>query len=302
MLVKTFGSAVYGIDATTISVEVSWTPTGRMYFIVGLPDNAIRESFQRIESSIKSIGLHMPRTKIVVNLAPADIRKSGTAFDLPIAIGILAASGQLEHTEHLDKYVMMGELGLDGSVRAIKGALPIAMQTRKEGFGGLLLPKANAREAGILNSLKVYGVNHINEVLEFFISDQQSLLPTIVNAKEEFFLAQEEHEGDFSDVKGQENIKRALEIAAAGGAQCATNWSAWSRENDAGETISIYSSSTFAGRSFGDHARTERGGQDQGKWNIDIPKAIPKPPSFDLGYRAHRRRIYTATRRNFPGT
>jgi magnesium chelatase family protein len=217
MLVKTFGSAVYGIDATTISVEVSWTHTGRMYFIVGLPDNAIRESFQRIESSIKSIGLHMPRTKIVVNLAPADIRKSGTAFDLPIAIGILAASGQLEHTDYLDKYVMMGELGLDGSVRPIKGALPIAMQTRKEGFAGLLLPKSNAREAGILNSLKVYGVTHITEVLEFFMSDQQSLLPTIVNAKEEFFLAQEEHEGDFSEVKGQENIKRALEIAAAGG-------------------------------------------------------------------------------------
>jgi magnesium chelatase family protein len=217
MLVKTFGSAVYGIDATTISVEVSWTPTGRMYFIVGLPDNAIRESFQRIESSIKSIGYHMPRTKIVVNLAPADIRKSGTAFDLPIAIGILAASGQLEHTEHLEKYVMMGELGLDGSVRPIKGALPIAMQTRKEGFEGLILPKTNAREAGILNSLKVYGVGHITEVIEFFISGRHSLLPTMVNAREEFFLAQEDHEGDFADVKGQENIKRALEIAAAGG-------------------------------------------------------------------------------------
>ncbi|HEX5668577.1 MAG TPA: magnesium chelatase domain-containing protein, partial [Chitinophagaceae bacterium] len=184
MLVKTFGSAVYGIDATTISVEVSWTPTGRMYFIVGLPDNAIRESFQRIESSIKSIGYHMPRTKIVVNLAPADIRKSGTAFDLPIAIGILAASGQLEHTEHLEKYVMMGELGLDGSVRPIKGALPIAMQTRKEGFEGLILPKMNAREAGILNSLKVYGVGHITEVIEFFISGRHSLLPTMVNARE----------------------------------------------------------------------------------------------------------------------
>ncbi len=159
----------------------------------------------------------MPRTKIVVNLAPADIRKSGTAFDLPIAIGILAASGQLEQSDQIEKYVMMGELGLDGSVRPIKGALPIAMQTRKEGFEGLILPKANAREAGILNSLKVFGVSHITEVIEFFLSGRHSLLPTMVNAREAFFLAQEEHEGDFADVKGQENIKRALEIAAAGG-------------------------------------------------------------------------------------
>lgn len=217
MLVKTFGSAVYGIDATTISIEVSWTPTGRMYFIVGLPDNAIRESFQRIESAIKSIGFHMPRTKIVVNLAPADIRKSGTAFDLPIAMGILAASGQLETPEALERFVMMGELGLDGSVRPIKGALPIAMQTRKEGFDGLIIPKANAREAGILNSIKVYGVQHITDVIEFFLSKQTSMFPTMVNTREEFFFALEEHEGDFSEVKGQENIKRALEIAAAGG-------------------------------------------------------------------------------------
>lgn len=220
MMVKTFGSAVYGIDAITISIEVSWTPKGRMYFIVGLPDNAIRESFQRIESAIKGLDLHMPRTKIVVNMAPADIRKSGSAFDLPIAIGILAASGQLKNAEALADYVIMGELGLDGSVRSIKGALPIAMQSRKENFKGLIIPKANAREAGILNQLNVYGVEHIRDVVEFFEGGRQSLLPTIVNTREEFFLAQEEHEGDFSEVKGQENIKRALEIAAAGGHNC----------------------------------------------------------------------------------
>ena len=220
MMVKTFGSAVYGIDAITISIEVSWTPKGRMYFIVGLPDNAIRESFQRIESAIKGLNLHMPRTKIVVNMAPADIRKSGSAFDLPIAIGILAASGQLKNADALADYVIMGELGLDGSVRSIKGALPIAMQSRKENFKGLIIPKANAREAGILNQLNVYGVEHIRDVVEFFEGGRQSLLPTILNTREEFFLAQEENEGDFSEVKGQENIKRALEIAAAGGHNC----------------------------------------------------------------------------------
>lgn len=153
-------------------------------------------------------------------MAPADIRKSGSAFDLPIAIGILAASGQLKNAEALADYVIMGELGLDGSVRSIKGALPIAMQSRKENFKGLIIPKANAREAGILNQLNVYGVEHIRDVVEFFEGGRQSLLPTIVNTREEFFLAQEDNEGDFSEVKGQENIKRALEIAAAGGHNC----------------------------------------------------------------------------------
>jgi magnesium chelatase family protein len=217
MMVKTFGSAIYGVEATTISIEVSWTPTGKMYYIVGLPDNAIRESFQRIESSIKSIGLHMPRTKIVVNLAPADIKKSGTAFDLPIAVGILAASGQMENAGLLSDYVIMGELGLDGSVRPIKGVLPIAMQSRKENFRGLIIPKPNAREAGMVNQLKVYGVTNLKDILEFFQTREKSLLPTIVNVRDEFLYAQEKSAGDFSEVRGQENIKRALEIAAAGG-------------------------------------------------------------------------------------
>jgi magnesium chelatase family protein len=217
MMVKTFGSAIYGVEATTIAIEVSWTSTGKMYYIVGLPDNAIRESFQRIESSIKSIGLHMPRTKIVVNLAPADIKKSGTAFDLPIAVGILAASGQMENAGLLGDYVIMGELGLDGSVRPIKGVLPIAMQSRKESFRGLIIPKPNAREAAMVNQLKVYGVTNLKDILEFFQTGEKSLLPTIVNVRDEFLYAQEKSAGDFSEVKGQENIKRALEIAAAGG-------------------------------------------------------------------------------------
>src|SRR6185295_4337859 len=155
-------------------------------------------------------------TKVVINLAPADIKKSGTAFDLPIAMGTLAASEQLENWEKLNDYVIMGELSLDGSVRPIKGALPIAIQARKENFKGLIVPKENAREAAMVNNLKVYGVGHINEVTNFFI-DENSIQPTIVNIREEFAHAQSDYDIDFSDVKGQENIKRALEIAAAGG-------------------------------------------------------------------------------------
>jgi len=216
MLVKTFGSAVYGVEAITITVEVSVNNQGQHYFIVGLPDSAVKESLQRVESAIKSNHYFMPRTKLVVNLAPADIKKTGSAFDLPIAVGTLGATDQIENPERLEKFVIMGEVSLDGEVRPIKGALPIAIQARRDGFEGLIVPAANAREAAMVNDLKVYGVNHLKEVIHFF-RNEETLQPVIVNTREEFALAQSNFDVDFCDVKGQENIKRALEIAAAGG-------------------------------------------------------------------------------------
>jgi magnesium chelatase family protein len=217
MLVKTYGSAVYGVEAISITVEVNWMETGTNYLIVGLPDNAVKESLQRVESTIKTIGYTMPRTRIVVNLAPADIKKSGSAFDLPIAVGILAASDQIKNKEALEKYVIMGELSLDGAIRPIKGALPIAIQARKEGFKGLIVPTANAREAGMVNNLNVYGVEHIKDVISFFDDNETGLEAIKIDTREEFSYSQNSFDLDFADVKGQENIKRALEIAAAGG-------------------------------------------------------------------------------------
>lgn len=215
MLVKTFGSAVYGVEAITITIEVD-VISGTLVTIVGLADNAIKESVERIQSAIKTNNYYFPRTKVIVNMAPADIRKSGTAFDLPIAIGIIAATDQIADPGHLKDYVIMGELSLDGIIRPIKGALPIAIQARKEGFKGLIVPAENAREAAMVNQLKVYGVSHITEVVQL-LQGEGSLEPTVVNTREEFTNAQNSYDIDFADVKGQENIKRALEITAAGG-------------------------------------------------------------------------------------
>ena len=215
MLVKTYGSAVYGVDAITITVEVN-VMKGKNYFIVGLADNAIKESLQRIESALKTNGFLMPRIKLLVNLAPANIRKSGSAFDLPIAIGILAGSGQIKNLEILQRVLIMGELNLDGTILPVKGALPMAIQARKEQFTGFIVPRSNSGEAAIVNQLAVYPVSHIREVVEF-LDERIRIDPLDPHARQDFFSNQYQFDIDFKDVHGQHHIKRALEIAAAGG-------------------------------------------------------------------------------------
>lgn len=213
-LVKTFGSAVSGIEAHTITIEVN-VSNGIKFFLVGLPDSAIKESQQRVDSAMHQSGFKWPGKKIVINMAPAGLRKEGSAYDLPLAIGILTASSQIASVKS-EKYIIMGELSLDGTLQPIKGALPIALKAKAEGFEGCIFPAENAKEASVVEGMKIYGATNLREVA-LFLDDKLELTPHYINYRDEFLNAQQLNDSDFSDVKGQESVKRALEIAAAGG-------------------------------------------------------------------------------------
>ncbi len=214
MLVKVYGSAVFGVEATTITVEVN-IDKGIAYHLVGLPDNAIKESSYRISAALKNNGFKLPGKKITINMAPADLRKEGSAYDLTLAMGVLVASNQIK-AEDIGDYVIMGELSLDGGLQPIKGALPIAIKAREEGFKGFLLPKQNAKEAAVVNDLDVYAIENIKEVIDFF-KNKSTLNPLKIDTRKEFYNELDHSDFDFADVKGQETIKRCMEIAAAGG-------------------------------------------------------------------------------------
>jgi magnesium chelatase family protein len=214
MLVKTFASSVCGIDAVTVTVEVN-VSIGVRFFLVGLPDVAVKESQQRIESAFRSLGYKWPGRQVVINMAPADIRKEGSSFDLPLAVGILAADEKISNSVS-DSFLSMGELSLDGSLQPVKGVLPIALRAREEGFKGFIVPAKNAREAAVVEGLDVYGMNNLGEVIDFF-DKKRTFEPVVVDLNEIFSREANRYEVDFSDVRGQESVKRALEVAAAGG-------------------------------------------------------------------------------------
>ena len=215
MLVKIHTAAVQGLQAIPVTAEVN-ASRGNQFTLVGLPDNAVKESYQRIVPAIQNSGYHYPGNSITVNLTPADLKKEGSAYDLPIAIGILATEGEIE-TQRLPNFIMVGEVSLDGSLLPIRGALPIAIMARQQGYEGLIVPHQNVREAAVVNQLKVYGADNLQQVMDLLNGTALAIPPTEVDTRSEFYQHQNDFDIDFADVRGQESVKRAMEVAAAGG-------------------------------------------------------------------------------------
>ena len=296
MLIKVFGAAVQGIDATLITIEVN-SSRGCMFYLVGLPDSAVKESHQRIISALQVNGYRMPTSNIVINMAPADIRKEGAAYDLPLAIGMLGASEVIK-PDKLSRYLLMGELSLDGSLQPIKGALPIAIKARELGFEGIIIPRQNTREAAVVNNLKVYGAKNLKEVIEFF-NDKQELELVHVDTRKEFYTRQNDFDLDFSDVKGQENVKRALEVAAAGGHNILLIGAPGSGKSMLAKRLP----SILPPLTLGESLETTKIHSVAGKLEQEsglISKRPFSPHNFHCSH--DRRRQFPATGRNQPGT
>ena len=296
MLARTIAAAVQGIDAIRVEIEVT-VDWGSGFLVIGLPDTAVKESAERVRCAIQQAGIEFPGKRVMVNMSPADIKKEGSAYDLPLAIGIMAADEKIS-TERLDRYMFMGELSLDGSLRPVKGALPMAILARELKLDGFILPRDNALEAAVVNNLNIYGVDNFTQVVQFLNGDI-SLEPTVVDTRAEFAKAQGVFPYDFADVKGQENVKRAFEVACAGGHNILLV--PGFGQIDDGQALAVHHAAPHPERSPRDDQNPQRGRQTAAGHHADDRAPLPQPPPHHLARRPSRRREFPHARRNQSG-